>query len=461
MTALWTAAELRAATGGTLDAEVAVTGVSIDTRTIAPGDLFVALRDVRDGHDFVAEALARGAACALVDRDPPGVAPDAPLLRVDDTLTGLTVLGAAARARSAAVFVGITGSVGKTTAKDLMAVVLRGRGSVVSPPGSFNNELGLPLTVLEADADTDFLVLEMGARGKGHIAYLCEVAPPRIGVELVVGTAHVGEFGGQDAIAEAKAELVRALPPEGIAVLNRDDPAVAAMADVTSATVLWFGRGPGADVTASDLDADDLDRATFSLRTPQGDARVTLRYIGAHAVPNALAAASVGHAVGMGAAEIAEALSAAEPTSRWRMEVTRRPDGVTVINDAYNASPESVRAALKSLKQIAGPRRSWAVLGEMRELGDQSVAEHDAIGRLVVRLDVQRLVVVGEGARPMQQAAALEGSWGQESIYVPDVQGALEVLRAELRPDDVVLVKASRAAGLEAVAAELLGEVPA
>ena len=453
--------EIAEAVGGRLDSanpDVTVTHVCSDSRLVRPGSLFVAVVGTRvDGHDFAPAAIASGAVAVLGTR-----ATGVPTVIVPDVLAALGRLARFHLGRlSEVTVVGITGSVGKTTAKDLMAVVLRGRGSVVSPPGSFNNELGLPLTVLEADADTDFLVLEMGARGKGHIAYLCEVAPPRIGVELVVGTAHVGEFGGQDAIAEAKAELVRALPPEGIAVLNRDDPAVAAMADVTSATVLWFGRGPGADVTASDLDADDLDRATFSLRTPQGDARVTLRYIGAHAVPNALAAASVGHAVGMGAAEIAEALSAAEPTSRWRMEVTRRPDGVTVINDAYNASPESVRAALKSLKQIAGPRRSWAVLGEMRELGDQSVAEHDAIGRLVVRLNVQRLVVVGEGARPMQQAAALEGSWGQESIYVPDVQGALEVLRAELRPDDVVLVKASRAAGLEAVAAELLGEVPA
>jgi UDP-N-acetylmuramoyl-tripeptide--D-alanyl-D-alanine ligase len=456
-----TLAEVADAVDGSLDSadpDSTVSHVCSDSRQVRPGSLFVAVAGTRvDGHDYAAQAVAAGAT-AVIGTRPTGVA----TVVVPDVLIALGRLARFHLDRlSDVTVVAVTGSVGKTTAKDLITDVLRRRGSVVSPPGSFNNELGLPLTVLEADADTEFLVLEMGARAKGHIAYLCDVAPPKIGVELAVGTAHVGEFGSPQAIAEAKAELVRALPVEGTAILNRDDPAVTAMAEATSAQLLWFGLGSGAQVTASDVEADDLDRATFRLLTPAGSAPVALQYVGAHALPNALAAASVGHAAGMSPGDIAHALSAAEPRSRWRMEVTRRRDGVTVINDAYNASPESVRAALKSLKQIAGPRRCWAVLGEMRELGDQSVAEHDAIGRLVVRLDVQRLVVVGEGARPIQQAAALEGSWGQESMYVPDVQGALEVLRAELRPEDVVLVKASRAAGLEAVAAELLGEVPA
>jgi UDP-N-acetylmuramoyl-tripeptide--D-alanyl-D-alanine ligase len=352
--------------------------------------------------------------------------------------------------------IGITGSVGKTTAKDLIASVLESAGPTISPPGSFNNELGLPLTVLSANQETRFLVLEMGARGKGHIEYLCSVAPPNVGVELVVGSAHLSEFGSQSAIAEAKAELVQALPSDGTAVLNADDPLVRQMAAVTGAKVTWFGQSDQADVRADDLAFDHLDRARFTLQTPDGAAPVELQYVGGHAVPNALAAAAVGWALGVQTEAIAASLSSALPRSRWRMEVTERSDGLIVINDAYNASPEAVRAALKSLKQIAGNRRSWAVLGEMRELGERSAAEHDAIGRLVVRLDVQRLVVVGDAARPLHLAAGLEGSWGQESMFVPDVAGALRILRAELRSDDVILVKASRAAGLEAVAAELL-----
>jgi UDP-N-acetylmuramoyl-tripeptide--D-alanyl-D-alanine ligase len=355
--------------------------------------------------------------------------------------------------------IAITGSVGKTTAKDMTADVLAGSGPTVSPPGSFNNELGLPLTVLEADESTRFLVLEMGARGKGHIAHLCGVAPPSIGVELGVGTAHIGEFGSQEAIADSKAELVESLPADGTAILNADDGQVTAMAARTAAPVLWFGLSAPAQVAAATISPDARDRAAFDLVTPHGSAPVQLRYVGAHAVPNALAAAAVGVAVGLQASEIAESLSAAQPRSRWRMEVVERSDGLIVINDAYNASPESVRAALKSLKQIAKGRRCWAVLGEMRELGDLSVAEHDAIGRLVVRLDVQRLVVVGEAARPMHQAAGLEGSWGQESMFVPDAESAISLLREQVRADDVILVKASRAAGLDAIATALLAEV--
>ena len=282
--------------------------------------------------------------------------------------------------------IAITGSVGKTTAKDLTAAVLSSHGPTVSPPGSFNNELGLPLTVLEADQSTRYLVLEMGARGKGHVSYLCGVAPPHIGVELGVGTAHIGEFGSQESIAQAKAELVQALPADGTAILNRDDPYVTAMADTTRARLLWFGLGSDAQVTAHAITADEMDRASFELTTPSGSASVSLQYVGAQAIPNALATAAVAEALGLDLRITAAALSAAEPRSKWRMEVAQRPDGVVVINDAYNASPESMRAALKSLKQIAHGRRCWAVLGEMLELGDTSVAEHDAIGRLVVRL---------------------------------------------------------------------------
>jgi len=268
----------------------------------------------------------------------------------------------------------------------------------------------------------------------------------------------VGEFGGRAAIAAAKAELVQALPADGVAVLNVDDDAVRAMATQTEATVVGFGRSPDAQVGADRVSSDPMGRASFRLRTPEGEADVHLRLVGEHHVTNALAAAAVARSLGISVDDTAEALGAAVPLSRWRMEVTSRADGVVVVNDAYNASPESVRAALKTLAQLRGTGRTWAVLGEMRELGTDSLDEHDAIGRLVVRLDISRLVVVGEAAKPIHLAAQMEGSWGQESVFVDDVQGAIDLLRTELRPGDVVLVKAARAVGLERVAEALLDE---
>lgn len=436
------------------DPSTLVSHVCSDTRQVAQGSLFVALVGTRvDGHHLAAEALKGGAVAVLGTRPT-----SAPTIVVDDVLVALGKLAQFHRDRlTSTKVVAVTGSVGKTTAKDLMSSVLGASGPTVSPPGSYNNELGLPLTVLAADLDTRFLVLEMGARGRGHIEYLCSVARPDVGVELIVGTAHLSEFGSRAAIADAKAELVRALPADGTAILNADDELVRGMSRETVASVTWFGMQPEAEVRAVDLTFDQLDRARFNLLTPDGAAPVELQLVGEHAVPNALAAAAVGWTLGVDLETIAVALSASQPKSKWRMEVTERADGLVVINDAYNSSPEAVRAALKSLKQIAGDRRCWAVLGEMLELGDSSVAEHDAIGRLAVRLDVQRLVVVGEGARHIHLAAGHEGSWGQESRYVPDTQGALAVLHDELRSDDVVLVKASRAVGLEVVAADLLG----
>lgn len=453
--------EIAEVVGGQLenapDAGVIVSYVCSDTREVVPGSLFVALAGTQvDGHDFAEAAVAAGAVAVLGAR-PTG----APTIVVSDVLQALGKLARFHVDRlTDTTVIAVTGSAGKTTAKDLIAAVMETDGRTVSPPGSFNNELGLPLTVLSADQDTRYLVLEMGARGRGHIDYLCSIAQPTVGVELMVGTAHLAEFGDRAGIADAKAELVRALPRSGTAVLNADDSLVRGMASETSARVTWFGQGDDlAQVRAEGVTFDHLDRARFTLCSPSGSAEVALQFVGSHALPNALAAAAVGWSVGLDTAAIATALSAARPRSRWRMEVSERADGLVVINDAYNASPEAVRAALKSLKQIAGNRRSWAVLGEMRELGESSVAEHDAIGRLVVRLDVQRLVVVGEGARPMHLAAGLEGSWGRESMFVPDVAGALAILHDELRSDDVVLVKASRAAGLEVVAADLLSQV--
>jgi UDP-N-acetylmuramoyl-tripeptide--D-alanyl-D-alanine ligase len=336
-------------------------------------------------------------------------------------------------------------------------------------PESFNNEIGLPLTALGAREDTRYLVLEMGARGIGHIRYLTTLTPPRIGVVLNVGTAHIGEFGSKEAIATAKGELVEALPPAadgGVAVLNADDPLVRAMAARTAARPLYFGESEDADVRAEDIGLTPDGRPAFRLRTPTGCAPVMLRLYGEHHVSNALAAAAVAHEVGMSAEAIAETLSTAGPLSKWRMEVTERADGVTIVNDAYNANPDSVRAALRALVAMGEAARekggrTWAVLGRMAELGDDSFAEHDAVGRLAVRLNVSRLVSVGDReAAWMDMGAKNEGSWGEESVHVSDAGAALELLRGELRPGDVVLVKASRAAGLEQVALRLAEDAP-
>jgi UDP-N-acetylmuramoyl-tripeptide--D-alanyl-D-alanine ligase len=371
--------------------------------------------------------------------------------------------------------VALTGSAGKTSTKDLIAQVLRRKAPTVFTPGSLNNEIGLPLTALSATEETRFLVLEMGARGIGHIRYLADLTPPRIGLVLNVGTAHIGEFGGREQIAQAKGELVESLPPAsegGTAVLNADDPLVRAMASRTQAKVVLFGESGEADVRAENVRLTDTGQPAFRLHTPSGASDVTMRLYGEHHVSNALAAAAVAHELGMSAEEIATALSEAGSLSRWRMEVTERPDGVTIVNDAYNANPESMRAALRALAAMGGAARAnggrtWAVLGPMGERGDDALAEHDAVGRLVVRLNVSKLVAVGgREASWLQLGAYNEGSWGEESVHVSDAQAAVDLLRSELRPGDVVLVKASRSVGLEGVAQALLetgaeGEVAA
>ena len=431
-----------------------VTGtVVIDSRQAVRGSLFVAVRgEGVDGHDYGAAAAAGGAVLALGERMVAGL----PTVLVDDSVVALSRLAAGVRDRLVDVrVVGLTGSAGKTGSKDLIAALLEQLGPTVAPPGNFNNELGLPLTLLRADAGTRFLVLEMGARGMGQITALAQVARPDVGVVLNVGSAHLGEFGSREMIAEAKGELVEALPATGIAVLNADDPLVAAMRSRTRARVVTFGQSPGADVRAVRVETVD-GRSGFVLTSTAGSAPVQLGLLGEHQVSNALAAAAVALDLGLPLDVVATTLSAARPRSRWRMEVHERPDGVTVINDAYNASPESMRAALKTLVEVGRGRRTWAVLGEMRELGADTVAEHDAIGRLAVRLDVNRLVVVGSGARTMFLGAGLEGSWGNEAMFVDDVAGAVTVLQHELAPGDVVLVKASRAAGLERVAEAIL-----
>ncbi|MFJ7099460.1 MULTISPECIES: UDP-N-acetylmuramoyl-tripeptide--D-alanyl-D-alanine ligase [Streptomyces] len=454
------------------DPSVLVTGEVVrDSREAGPGSLFVAFVGERvDGHDFAAQVVEAGAVAVLASR-PVGV----PAIVVEDVQAALGALARHVVARLGATLVALTGSAGKTSTKDLIAQVLRSKAPTVFTPGSLNNEIGLPLTALTATEETKFLVLEMGARGIGHIRYLTGLTPPRIGLVLNVGSAHIGEFGGREQIAQAKGELVESLPPAeegGVAVLNADDPYVRAMASRTKAKVILFGESGEADVSAENVRLTDSGQPSFKLHTPSGASDVTMRLYGEHHVSNALAAAAVAHELGMSADEIARALSEAGSLSRWRMEVTERPDGVTVVNDAYNANPESMKAALRALAAMgeasrAKGGRTWAVLGKMAELGDEALAEHDAVGRLAVRLNVSKLVAVGgREAAWLQLGAYNEGSWGEESVHVSDAQAAVDLLRSELRPGDVVLVKASRSVGLESVAQALLetgaeGEVAA
>jgi UDP-N-acetylmuramoyl-tripeptide--D-alanyl-D-alanine ligase len=441
------------------DPDAQVTGpVVIDSRQVADGGLFAAFAGERaDGHDFARGAVEAGAVAVLATR-PVGV----PAIVVDDVTRALGALARHAVERLGTQVVALTGSAGKTSTKDLIAQLLERLGPTVWTPGSLNNEIGLPLTALRAEPGTRHLVLEMGARGKGHIRYLTRLTPPRIGVVLNVGTAHIGEFGGREQIAEAKGELVEGLPPAaeedgGVAVLNADDALVRAMSARTRARVLLFGEAEDAHVRAENVRLTERGQPTFTLHTPTGCGDVTMRLYGEHHVSNALAAAAVAHELGMPAGDIATALSAAGTLSRWRMEVTERADGVTVVNDAYNANPESTRAALRALAAMGQGRRTWAVLGEMAELGDESLAEHDAVGRLAVRLNVSKLVAVGgQEAVWLDMGAKNEGSWGEESVHVSDAEAAVELLRSELRPGDVVLVKASRSVGLERVADALV-----
>ncbi len=450
--------EVAAAVGGELTgaasgATARVTGsVTVDSRTVGAGDLFVALPGERvEGHDFVAAAVAAGAVGALSTRPDAG---GAPVVVVADPVVALGRLAHAVHERlTGLTTVGITGSSGKTSTKDLLGQVLGAVAPTVSPPGSFNNDIGLPLTVLTADTGTRHLVLEMGARGPGHIARLCAVARPDIGVVLNVGSAHLGEFGSAEGIATAKGELVEALTAEGTAVLNADDDRVRGMAPRTRGRVVLTGTGPDADVRATDVVLDDAARASFTLHAAGETHRVSLQVVGVHQVANALSAAGAALAAGLTPAQVAAGLGTASSRSRWRMEVTVRPDGVTVVNDAYNANPESMRAALAALASLGGTRRV-AVLGAMGELGPGADDEHTRLGAEAVA-QVDLLVAVGPDAEKIAAGAAAQPHRG-ESVHVSDRAAARQVLAGVLRPGDVVLVKASRSYGLELLAADLL-----
>lgn len=434
--------------------------VETDSRLVGPGSVFFAMPgETTDGHLFAPAAVEAGAAVVVAERE---LEVDVPVVVVPDGVAALAALAREVVARVRALgrlkVVAVTGSNGKTTTKNLLRAILAAQGPTVAPEGSFNNHVGAPISMLRVDEDTEYLVVEMGASRIGDIARLISIVTPDVGIVLKVGLAHAGEFGGIDAVERAKSELVVDLPSDAVAALHGDDPRVAAMADRTRARVVRFGQGADADLRAEDLEATATGTG-FTL-VADGERRpVRLRILGEHHVVNALAALTAAREFGVPLDEAIAAIEAVPRAERWRMELLERPDGVTIINDAYNASPDSTAAALKTLAQIArsGGRRSVAVLGEMAELGEFATEEHDRIGRLAVRLDIRRLVVVGERAKAIHLAAEHEGSWDGESVRVPDQEAAYDLLHAELRPGDVVLVKSSKSAGLRFLGDRLAG----
>ena len=447
-----------------------VRGVCTDNRTISPGDMFVAIAGERvNGNDFAADALARGAA-VVMSADPSrvrsrGVSDDR-IIAVEDVYQALGCLAReqlqALRESAGSDFtvVAVTGSVGKTTTKDLLSKLLSGRGEVVAPPGSFNNELGLPLTVLRATASTATLVLEMGAGAPGDIAYLTSIAPPDLAVVLIVARAHLGFMGGIEAVAQAKQELVEGLRPHGVAFLNAADPRVAAMSAAAPGRVVYFGA-PETEVNAERVWIDEGGHAHFVLHTPHGSADVSLKLVGEHHVLNALAAASVADYMGVPIETIAAQLSATGPLSAHRMNVKRRGD-ITIIDDSYNANPDSMRAGLKAASDLARGRRIIAVLGQMAELGQASGSEHYSLGSSLARYGVVELLAVGESCARENLAHMIDGAQkvGVHCSQPIDPAEAPTVLRAALAPGDVVLIKGSHSSGAWRVAQAILEEDP-
>ncbi len=438
--------EIARVVGGEVHGKAEVNApASLDSRSVEPGGLFAALVGEHvDGHDFVEAAIANGAAAALTTR-PVG---DAPVVVVDDVTEALGRLARHVVEQARPIVVAITGSQGKTSVKDLLAQILSESGPTVAPEGSYNNELGVPLTALHAELETSFLIVEMGARGPGHIAQLCRITPPHVSVVLNVGHAHVGEFGSQEAIAQAKGEIVEALPQDGEAVLNADDPRVAAMASRTMAGITTFGVN--GEIAVGDVHLDDGGEPHFTLSDGDDTVNVHVPQVGAHHAINAAAAAAAALvSAGLRLPEVAERLGRAKAVSPMRMARQVRDDGLVVIDDAYNANPESVRAALDALVSV-GRGRTVAVLGEMLEMGDESHRRHVEVGEHAAALGVDRVIAVGPGA-----AGIAEGA-GERGTEVADVDEALRVLSAWLTPTDVVLVKASRGVRLERVSEGLL-----
>ncbi len=484
-----TLAEVAEVVGGTLcdapDPGAIIHGsVEFDSRKVIPGGLFVAISGARvDGHRFSEQAVASGAVAVLAAR-PVGVpaivvkpegraSGNAEAFLHDADGSAAAVVGALSRLAAEVIrrlsargltVIGITGSAGKTSTKDLIAAVLATDGATIAPPGSFNNEIGLPYTALRCTDETKYLVAEMSARGIGHIRHLTHITPPQIGVVLNVGSAHLGEFGSRENIAQAKGELVEALSPSGVAVLNADDALVSAMAHRTQARAVTFSAqkssraGQEADIFADTITLDSLARPSFDLVHGRQRHPVQLQVFGAHQTSNALAAAAVGIECGLSLETVAQALSLAGPASAHRMDVRTRADGVTIINDAYNANPESMRAGLAALGTTASSREnasSWAVLSEMGELGADSQVRHEELASVLVEHGINHLVAVGTSQDVIALAQAAR-HLNVDTVLAQDTQEAVALLETQLSSRDVVLVKASHAQELWKVAEALL-----
>ncbi len=440
---------------------IATGSVETDSRLVAQGAIFFAKPgETTDGHLFVASAFKTGAVAAIVEHFVEDSA-HLPQLRVRN---GVAALGLLAKhvleelaKTGSLVVIGVTGSNGKTTTKNMLREILQTAGETIAPIESYNNEVGAPISMLKADYQTRYLVVEMGAGGSGSIAYLADIAKPNIGVMLKVGLAHVGEFGGIETTAQIKSELASALGPDDIFVYNADDGYVREMVSLNQAEKISFGTAADADYRATNL-ALSIDGTAFEMHWPDAAiSKVNLRILGEHHVMNALASLSVADQLGINRANAIAALESMALAERWRMQVTHRSDGVTIINDAYNASPDSTRAALQTLAQLGKTgRRTIAILGEMAELGEASKTEHDSIGRFVVRLNIDQLVVVGEAARLIHSGAVLEGSWDRESIFFDQIDKAFEAVREMLEPGDIVLVKSSKSANLRHLGDKLM-----
>ena len=445
------------------DGTVVISGsVETDSRLIKAGSLFVAKPgEVTDGHEFVSSAIANGAVALIVEHE---VSSTVPQLVVKDSVHALGLLAkhvvAKVKALGQLKVIGVTGSNGKTTTKNMLREVLSTKGKTIAPEESFNNEVGAPYSMLKIVEQTKFLVVEMGAGGPGTIKYLAQMCEPDIGIELKVGLAHAGEFGGIEATENIKAELVEELAPTGIALLNFDDERVMNMATRTKAKALTFGLGQDSDYSASDV-AISLSGTSFGFSTPDGTkSKVNLHILGEHHVYNALAALATGEILGVDRQEAIQAIESMKLAEKWRMELGVAESGLTVINDAYNASPDSMKAALQTLAQLGriSGKKTVAVMGEMAELGEFSAHEHDAIGRIAVRLNLGQVVVVGKAAKLIHMGASQEGSWDGESQYFDEISNALAYLREMLTGDEIVLVKSSKSANLRFLGDDLLKE---
>jgi UDP-N-acetylmuramoyl-tripeptide--D-alanyl-D-alanine ligase len=430
---------------------------------VTKGSLFVAKPgELTDGHLFVSSAIEKGAVAAIVERR---ITEDIAQLIVKDSVVALGLLAkhvvAKVKALGTLKVIGVTGSNGKTTTKNMLREVLSTKGETIAPEESFNNEVGAPYSMLRINEETKFLVVELGAGGLGSIRYLAQMCEPDIGIELKVGLAHAGEFGGIEVTERIKAELVEELSSEGIALLNTDDERVKRMSEKTKAKVSTFGLSADAQYRADDL-AVSIQGTSFTFITPEGNrSHVQLQILGEHHVYNALAALATAEMLGVDRSQAIKALEQMKLAEKWRMELNVASSGLTVINDAYNSSPDSMRAALQTLAQLGRQtgKKTVAVMGEMAELGEFSAHEHDAIGRIAVRLNLGQVVVVGKAAKLIHMGASQEGSWDGESQYFDEISDALGYLRGMLTGDEIVLVKSSKSANLRYLGDDLLKEI--